>query len=384
MTTKAMISGQADPNATKAYVDQVWQHNPKISPNSWRVVERLTVGKCAFSGPIESAQHLKALFAAGTNLFMVNAETAENFGAALQENIEAGVIDRRCIVIFAQAGLLYGSTLERWKNETLSEVTRAHDDLWHCMSPAFLEKEFSYIKDKLGVETIDFLTLQDPEYTLAGLNDKEAFYSRLTEAFTFFEEDATNGNSLFYGMCSNTLTMPESDPAGIDLSKVHECALHAAQEAWGRRKRPAFRALALPFNILETSAIHNTNTTAKTFDGDEQVSTLELAARMKLSVFATRPLHAFIPNQGILPLRDAPDHPDLIQQAQKKLYDMLQENLDDGWQSAKLPEIALNAAASVPGISCVMDYFKEENINENIGVYERGDFPDPIKFIENA
>ena len=384
MNTIVTIPGQADVNATKEYADQVWQHNPAISPDSWRIVEGLTIGKCAFSGPIESTKHLKELFVAGTNLYMVNSETTEAFGKALQENIKNGVIDRRCIVVVVQIGLIYGKALQRWKDKKLTEITRAHEDLWHCMDPEFLTEELAYIQKKAGLESFDCVVLQDPEYTLAATPNKEDFHQKLQSVFTFFENMVKENSALFYGLCSNTLTTSPEDKTFIDLARIHELTLAAAQQTWGRRKRAAFRALTMPFNLLETSAIHNTNTTAKIFEGTEPVSTLELAARMKLSVFATRPLHAFIPGQGVLPLRPTKDQPELITKAQSALRDILEENLTPSWKGANLPAIALNAAASTPGISCVVDHFKSDFINDNKSVYERGNFPDPLKFIENV
>ena len=321
--------GQATDAATKAYADRCWQANPRLSPDGWRDLQGLTVAKVGlgtyrFDGDGQQAEAFQHALTHGINLI----DTASNYmdgaaetfiGQQLAALFEAHTLQREEVVIISKAGYLQGQNLARWQATPPAEVVQLSDQLWHCIHPDFLHDQLEQSRRRLQLTTLDGMLLHNPEYFLEAAHHhqtplpeaRETFYQRLTAAFTYLEQACREGRLQFYGLSANTLGMPAEHPLHIDLAQVFEAAQAAAQAAWGRRKRPLFRLLQLPFNMLETGAVDCANTTAKTFNGTEPVTTLELATRMHLSVFANRPLNAFTESSPWR-LADAPaEAPDL-------------------------------------------------------------------------
>jgi aryl-alcohol dehydrogenase-like predicted oxidoreductase len=317
-----VITGQATVEATKNYADKIWKDNPRISPDSWRILEGLTVGKVGIGtyrmdGSDQQEIALKQALTSGCNLIDTSAnymdEDAElMIGDVLSEMVAEDIIKREEIVIVTKGGYLQGRNLERFANTPPEETVDVSDYLWHCIHPAFLKDQINRSMERMNIDTIDVYLLHNPEYYLdfahaTDMNMQKAteeYYRRIQEAFVFLEKQVMEGKIGCYGISSNTLVSDKDAKNHTDLARVAECANFAAQEAWGRRKRSSFRVIQLPLNILEPSAIRNINTNAKIVDGEEEVSTLELATRMKLSILANRPLNAFPEGGGVFRLAE--------------------------------------------------------------------------------
>tara|TARA_R110000868_G_scaffold218576_1_gene468942 strand:+ start:86358 stop:87950 length:1593 start_codon:yes stop_codon:yes gene_type:complete len=313
------IPGQATETATKNYADRMWQHNPKISPNSWRIFEGFTISKVGFGAyrtigdSIQRAALKKALLN-GVNIIdtssnYMDGDSERFIGETLTELHTKNFLNREEIVIVTKGGYLQGTSLLEAENAHIEEIVKINDQLWHSIHPTNLERQLKSSLENLNVEHIDCYLLHNPEYfighaisqTEGVLTDdlKNLYYSRIEKAFEFLELKVKEGVIGCYGVSSNTFGVESDQGDHTDLALVFKAATNAAATAWGRKKRSAFRCIEMPFNLLELGALKTENTTAQIIDGEERVSTLELASRMHINVLANRPLNAFPMSGGV-------------------------------------------------------------------------------------
>jgi len=311
-----MLKGQATAEQTKAYADRMWAKNPRISPNSWRIAQELTVGKIGLGTYRmgDDPEHKKAMEKAllsGINLIdtstnYMDGKSEHLIGETLGALCETGKLKREEVVLVSKAGYMQGKTLLKHQHTPPPETIQLDEHLWHCIHPDFLKEELENSLKRLGVECIDIYMLHNPEYFLQyaynSAEDKDAldiavlkklYYTHIEKAFTFLEQAAHEGKIQYYGVSSNTFGAAKDKIDHTDLAEVFTAAQNAAQNAWGRKKRPLFRAIELPYNLLELGVLKNINTEAQVINGTEEVSTLELATRMHLTVLTNRPLNAF-------------------------------------------------------------------------------------------
>lgn len=319
----------ATAEATKNYADRIWAENPHISPDSWRILEGLTVSKVAtgtyrMDGRDQQPLALEKALTEGLNLIDTSANYmdggAEVFiGQTLQKLFTRDKLKREEVVLVSKAGYVQGKTLARWQNSPPSQVVKCAEHMWHCIHPDFLHSEFENSLKRLGVEGLDVYLLHNPEYFLiqAAESDtpleeaQDEFYRRCQKAFEYLETLCQQGKLGCYGVSANTLVSPSDMPDHVDLARLFEAAQAAAREVWGRRKRPMLRVVQMPYNLVETGAITCVNTKAKTFKDSEPVSTLELATRMRLSALINRPLNAFSREGNAYRLADGNKTPEL-------------------------------------------------------------------------
>ena len=70
-----------------------------------------------------------------------------------------------------------------------NDVVKCSQDLWHCISPDFLENQISLSLQRLNLEKIDVYLLHNPEYflTYSIISDPERrereYYRRIKDAF---------------------------------------------------------------------------------------------------------------------------------------------------------------------------------------------------------
>ncbi len=348
----------ATPEATKAYADRMWAENPKLAPDGWRMVEDLTIGKVAMGtyrmdGRDKQPQALEKALLSGMNLIDTSANYmdggAEVFvGQALQRLFKAGKLKREEVVITTKAGYIQGQTLAQYKDNPPTEAMFLNDQLWHCIHPEFLDQQINQSLERLQVEAIDIFMLHNPEYYFAKVQEgtdegtlaelREEFYTRVQYAFTYLESLCQQGTIQCYGVSANTLVEDPAHPQFVDLARLHEAAQNAAKEAWGRRKRPMFRVVQLPYNLIEVGALARENTEAKTYDGSEPSTTLDLAARMHLSVIANRPLNAFTPSGRAFRLAEGAGAEPVMEAICNKLADF-----EMGLPQSNLPRLSVMA-----------------------------------------
>jgi hypothetical protein len=99
----------------------------------------------------------------------------------------------------------------------------------------------------------------------------------LLAALVVLERRVANGTLQAYGVADEGLASPRPPRP---LHQLLALATQAAEQAWGRKKRPSLRVVLAPLDVLDWQLLLTPNTRHK----DEAVSALELAARLGLWV----------------------------------------------------------------------------------------------------
>ncbi|MFZ2620802.1 MAG: hypothetical protein WAX89_08025 [Alphaproteobacteria bacterium] len=317
--TRIAITPQtAHPDATKTYADTCWRANPHISPDSWREWEGFTVGKVALLVTPATAPFLRQAWEDGINLWLVLPSAIRAVAEVLRDT--------------AIKPILVG--IWPWQTNTLA--------------PDFSPLPLTALLPVL------------PETPLA----PEALLPLLEH----LENQVKQGKIGCYGLAAEGLIHPATSPTFLNIRTIMEHARTATHTIWQRHKRPALRLLAVPCNVLETAAVQEHNTL---LTDDTLASVVDYAVQAHLGVLALRPLTAHTP-QGMALLTDATA-------AGQHLKTLLTPHLPTPWQDKPLASIALNAAASWPGITAaVLDMPLLDAIPP---VYTGGDFADMATLI---
>jgi aryl-alcohol dehydrogenase-like predicted oxidoreductase len=259
----------------------------------------------------EHREALEAALDAGCTLI----DTSTNYtdggserlvGRVLADRMADGRLARDAVVVVSKIGYVQGGNLalavERERAaRPFPEMVKYGDGIWHDLHPEFLADQLGRSLERLRLDRLDVLLLHNPEYFLSDAahrgeaTDPDAlerlraeFYRRLREAFRYLESQVAAGRIGWYGVSSNTVAKPDTDPEATSLARM----LAVAHEAGGGRHH--FGVLQLPMNLVES----------------DTAPVLHLAARERLGVLVNRPLNAAAP-AGMLrlasvPLPDAP------------------------------------------------------------------------------
>ncbi len=316
------VTGAASAAATRAHADR-----RAAGDGAYRALGRtgLTVSCLGFGGyrvNDESPVHRGALeraFAAGVNLV----DTSTNYtdggserliGRVVGEAVRRGRIAREELVVVSKIGYVQGGNLALAREREAAgrpfpEMVLYQPDCWHCIHPEFLEDQLARSLERLGLETLDVCLLHNPEYFLSdaahsggdGVESvRDEFYRRLEAAFRFFEERVAAGSLRWYGVSSNTVARPESDPEVTSLARM----LAAARAAGGPGHH--FGVLQLPMNLFEAGGVLEPN--GPPVSSGVRRTVLELASAEAVGVLVNRPLNAVV-GRGMVRLADFPDAP---------------------------------------------------------------------------
>ena len=302
-------------------------------------------------------------------------QAAQEFAA----NLAASTHPREQLVFIGSGG---------YSNTNSPNATPVVNNVWHSLDPTLITTQLNDLCTDLKTEALEGFSLLQPEYALARLQTTTPaqahtlFYAKITAAFTALEHAVMEGKISCYGISSQMLGLPTSDPLFIDLAQLIACAQDASTAAWGRRKRSAFRFIQTPLNLLELGLLHSQNTHAKTYADPVPVTTLELAARAHIGVFAERVLAAHPHNRPPFTFSEAP------QNGEKETWDFMTKQLADrippAWQGAPLPALALNAVASLPGVVGAAWDTQISTSKHLIYLQKNGDFGDPAQVVGAA
>ncbi|MDT3695014.1 MAG: aldo/keto reductase [Ignavibacterium sp.] len=341
----------------------------------------LTVSICGFGGyriDNEVLQHKNALelaLTSGINLV----DTSSNYsdggseilvGKVLNRLVLENIIDLGNIVVVSKGGYLQGSNLKLAIDRELSgkpfnEVVKCGQDLWHCISPDFLENQITLSLQRLNLKKIDVYLLHNPEYFLtysiiSDSNRREReFYRRIKSAFIHLEKEVDNGRISYFGISSNTFAEKQSKQNFISLERVVEIANEISDNNH-------FAVVQFPMNLIENGGLNilNQENQSKTF--------LDTAAENNLGVLVNRPLNAINKNK-LIRLADYSVTEDRNEQEIFNLIDDLnkQENL--------IIEKYINyIGLSVSGKKNLIDCISVSNILKT----NYKNFDDPGKFRE--
>ena len=299
-----MITGYAGAEATKNWI----QRHGSLAGNKIGGTG-LTVSQAGFgcyrvsAGVAHHARALRNALCEGINLIDTSANYADGgsetlVGQVLEELIEDGELRRSEIVVVSKAGYLQGqnytlSQERKQQGRPFPELVEYGKGLEHCIHPVFLEDQLTRSLERLGLETLDFYLLHNPEYYLewAAKNNRSLesaraeYYRRIKIAFEFMEEEVARGRIRYYGISSNTFPTSADQPDFTCLESIWSIARSL-------KSGHHFQLIQLPFNLMEPGAVLEKNQPSGG-------SVVEFARHKDLGVLVNRPLNAFALNQLI-------------------------------------------------------------------------------------
>ncbi len=210
-------------------------------------------------------------------------------GQALQDLFQSSdEFQRDEIVVISKAGFIQGSLLAQAKAaqksgaELWPDLVEVSADVWHCISPAFLEVSLEHTLQRLKLDHLDVLLIHNPETffkaSRKNIDERKTFYKRLQNAFAYLETQRQAGRLRWYGISSNGLPEPENQSSHVSLTKL----LAAAEAAGGAEH--GFRVIEFPMNLFEAQPL--------LFRQQDGQALLELAAARDLGVLTNRPFNA--------------------------------------------------------------------------------------------
>jgi len=228
-------------------------------------------------------------------------------GNVLDELTESGKIDRENITLVSKVGYMQGKNYsfalkKKEQGTPFNDVVEYDKELWHCISPDFLEDQLNRQLHRLDQNKpggyIDAYLLHNPEYFLSNEHkynfDKEEsqqiYYQRIKKAFEFFEAKVKSGVIKYYGISSNTFGHKNMTYDFTSLEKILEIAKEISSHNH-------FKFIQLPFNLIESGAYFENNQLSNS------KSVLKLAQENGIKVLVNRPLNA-ITSKGLIRLAD--------------------------------------------------------------------------------
>lgn len=317
---------------TKKYISEYPEIKSKVLGKTG-----FTVSICGFGGyRIDNgvSQHKNALelaLTSGINLV----DTSSNYsdggsetlvGKVINKLVSENKIDTENIVVVSKGGYIQGANLKlaverEQSGKPFTEVVKCGQDLWHCISPDFLENQITLSLQRLNLKTIDVYLLHNPEYflTYSIISDSDRrereFYRRIKSAFIHLEKEVDNGRIAYYGISSNTFAERQSKQNFVSLERIIETANEISD-------RNHFAVVQFPMNLIESGGMNilNQQNQTRTF--------LDTAAENNLGVLVNRPLNAINKNK-LIRLADYPVTEDRNEKEIFYLIDDLnkQENL---------------------------------------------------------
>jgi aryl-alcohol dehydrogenase-like predicted oxidoreductase len=264
---------RASQAGTQRYADR-WRQS--FVPDFFRASQTgLTVSSIAFGTYLgESDDATDAQYAenaAGALRSGINViDTAINYrcqrserviGRVLQDLIGEGAIRRDEVVLCTKAGYvpLDGSPpasreeYERYvRHEYFDSGVVTPADLvggGHSLAPAFIADQLKRSMSNLGVQSIDYLYLHNPEQQLAAISNEELSV-RLRKAFEELESLVSRGTIGAYGVATwHGLRLPAGSRGHLSLYE-----LAAIAKAVGGN-RHHFRIVQLPINLTMSEAV---------------------------------------------------------------------------------------------------------------------------------
>jgi aryl-alcohol dehydrogenase-like predicted oxidoreductase len=122
----------------------------------------------------------------------------------------------------------------------------------HCLHPKFLKVQLEESLERLNLECLDVLYLQNPYEAQGPFNTDNVFFDRMTEAFEFLEAMVEAGKIKNYGIAtySSLRVKPTDLKTHLNLQKVYRLA----QKVVGEDKSHHFNYVQVPVNVMMPEA----------------------------------------------------------------------------------------------------------------------------------
>jgi aryl-alcohol dehydrogenase-like predicted oxidoreductase len=270
-------------------------------------------------------------------------------GAAIQQAIEGGSVERSALVVCSKAGYIPLDTNPPASREVYRDYVQARfidtqvlhpSEIvagGHSLAPRFLKYCIAASRQNLGLRTIDVYYLHNPGQQLSTVPMDE-LRTRLRTAFSTMEEAVARGDIGVYGIATwDELRLPPGDPGHLSIEDLVRIAKDVAGEGHH------FRAVQLPINLAMPEAIRGATQPV----AGRLVPALAAASDLGLTVIASASLmqsrlSAGLPNA----LRDA--FPHCTTDAQR----------------------AISFTRSLPGVTSALVGMKTlSHIDENVGTF---------------
>lgn len=348
------IPGRATPEGTARYAARHWidaRHAAtKTRDGLW--LSSVGAGTC-LGEPGDSAAYRGALACAmrsGINVFDTSINyrmqaSERDLGAALLRAVESGEMRRDEVVVCTKGGFLALDHAETPENPRkyladhyLGPGLCPPDQIvdgCQCLAPGFLDDQFERSLGNLGLQSLDYYLLHNPEVQLKEVSRPE-FLRRVRLAFEVLASKVAEGKLGSYGVSSWDGFRGAAGSDGLlDLDEL----LRAASAAEGPNHH--FRVVELPFNLAMSEALGVLHPNP---DGEARCI-LEMAAERDLVVLASASLM-----QGNL---------DAFPEALAPLF--------PGCETAA--QRSLQHGRSAPGVSCALAGARQRaHVEENAAV----------------
>ena len=205
--------------------------------------------------------------------------------------------------LYPESQHVLGEALGKWPRDQFIVLTKIgfQSDLrpqglritGHNLDVEFLRHELTQSLGRMGLESTDFLLIQQPEAAFSDQVNAERIYEQLEKIFSWCEEEVANGRVSQYGVSSRAITASPDHPHFLCLDRIVEAAVRAKKD-----EDHHFSAVSVPFNLFEDKFLTMKNCS----DGTQTVS--EYAREKDLAVFTYRPLR----DQTDIRFVEYPDH----------------------------------------------------------------------------
>ena len=270
----------------------------------------LTASRLGFGGyrvdgsDPEHAAALTIALRSGVNVIdtstnYMDGESERLVGSVLRDLTGSGEVARDEIIVVSKIGYVQGQNLKEAEarervGRPYPEMVKYGEGVWHCIHPEFLADQLDASLDRLGLARLDVCLLHNPEYMLSEAAQRgagnltevrERFYTRVEQAFAYFEAQVAAGRISWYGVSSNTIGRDPQDPEATSLSELLAAAVKAASFRGTREHH--FAVLQCPMNVFESEVWSR-----RTSGHQHNQSVLEAAGQEELAVLVNRPLNA--------------------------------------------------------------------------------------------
>lgn len=282
--TGSALRGGATASGTRRGADSFAAGARVLGRTGWTVSP---VGFGASRVRDDAPLHRRALADAlrgGVNLIDTSAHASDGsserlVGRMLANLVQLGELRREQVVLVSRIGQEGAAGAQPLLEGVPEAAIVRRGAAVQCLHPLFLRRQLMRSLDRLGVERIDVVLLQEPS-----LGDA------LRGAFAELEAQVAAGRLGAYGVSSRALSAVGEDR--LDLAHV----LTAAAEVGGDGHH--LGVVRLPLNLFELGAAHPMG----------GPSTLDVAARADVGVLAHRSLEAFVDREPALRrLADVPE-----------------------------------------------------------------------------
>jgi aryl-alcohol dehydrogenase-like predicted oxidoreductase len=270
MSDDSLLPGRATTDGTRRYAERF----PDL-PGHFRRPDRLTLPSLGLGlrngdpGGVDDLLYRSAvprLLEGGVHFFATalseRTQVSErNLGVALARAFREGLAERDEVVVLTKGGYLtvdpdVAGTYSRARRYLVE--TYLHSGLVehaqiaggvHSLSPAFLRDQIQRSRRNLGLETIDYYLIEEPELHLAE-GGADEFRNRMCAAFEALEAAVANREIAAYGLATwEGLIQPHTERQHLSLLDLFDWAL----DVGGADHH--LRAVQLPYNVAMAEAL---------------------------------------------------------------------------------------------------------------------------------